>query len=176
MTWHWWGCPGTWCSRSTSSPCVCQDWGKPWFWMNLLFINIFRQHFVGHYAYVVGWGRTQHGVAQTPSLLQVTPRHHHLQAIKTFVCLQEVRVQVISAEKCQSWFQQASRWVFYTRKKITQNFNLLQKGAHLPRELPLCGLWRRGEGQLSGEGRTRYRKQCDFLHPRVTVGAPWCCQ
>jgi len=50
-----------------------------------------RQHFVGHYAYVVGWGRTQHGVAQTPSLLQ------------------EVRVQVISAEKCQSWFQQASR-------------------------------------------------------------------
>jgi len=50
-----------------------------------------RQQFVGHYAYVVGWGRTQHGVAQTPSLLQ------------------EVRVQVISAEKCQSWFQQAAR-------------------------------------------------------------------
>ena len=30
-----------------------------------------RQHFVGHYAFVVGWGRTEHGVAQTPSLLQV---------------------------------------------------------------------------------------------------------
>ena len=30
-----------------------------------------RQHFVGQYAYVVGWGRTQHGVAATPSLLQV---------------------------------------------------------------------------------------------------------
>lgn len=50
-----------------------------------------RQHFVGHYAYVVGWGRTQHGVAQTPSLLQ------------------EVKVQVISAEKCQSWFKSANR-------------------------------------------------------------------
>lgn len=50
-----------------------------------------RQHFVGHYAFVVGWGRTEHGVAQTPSLLQ------------------EVKVQVISAEKCQSWFKQAHR-------------------------------------------------------------------
>lgn len=50
-----------------------------------------RQHFVGHYAYVVGWGRTQHGVALTPSILQ------------------EVKVQVISAEKCQSWFKSANR-------------------------------------------------------------------
>ena len=50
-----------------------------------------RQHFVGQYAFVVGWGRTEHGVAQTPSLLQ------------------EVKVQVISAEKCQSWFKQAHR-------------------------------------------------------------------
>ena len=31
-----------------------------------------RQHFVGQFAFVVGWGRTEHGVAQTPSLLQVT--------------------------------------------------------------------------------------------------------
>ena len=31
-----------------------------------------RQHFVGQYAFVVGWGRTEHGVAQTPSLLQVS--------------------------------------------------------------------------------------------------------
>ena len=30
-----------------------------------------KQHFVGQYAFVVGWGRTEHGVAQTPSLLQV---------------------------------------------------------------------------------------------------------
>ena len=29
-----------------------------------------KQHFVGQYAFVVGWGRTEHGVAQTPSLLQ----------------------------------------------------------------------------------------------------------
>ena len=36
---------------------------------DLIFIP--RQHFVGQYAYVVGWGRTQHGVAATPSLLQV---------------------------------------------------------------------------------------------------------
>ena len=33
-----------------------------------------RQHFVGQYAFVVGWGRTEHGVAQTPSLLQVSGR------------------------------------------------------------------------------------------------------
>jgi len=50
-----------------------------------------RQQFVGQYAYVVGWGRTKHGVAQTPSLLQ------------------EVQVQVISAAKCQSWFKAAKR-------------------------------------------------------------------
>ena len=30
-----------------------------------------KQQFVGQYAFVVGWGRTEHGVAQTPSLLQV---------------------------------------------------------------------------------------------------------
>ncbi|XP_023345140.1 serine proteinase stubble isoform X2 [Eurytemora carolleeae] len=51
----------------------------------------FRQQFVGEFASVIGWGRTEHGVSQTPSLLQ------------------EVKVQVISAEKCQSWFSSASR-------------------------------------------------------------------
>ena len=34
--------------------------------------TFFRQQFVGHYASVIGWGRTAHGVSQTPSLLQVT--------------------------------------------------------------------------------------------------------
>ena len=66
-----------------------------------------RQHFVGQYAFVVGWGRTEHGVAQTPSLLQVT--EDQLLIIISLRLLQEVKVQVISAEKCQSWFKQAHR-------------------------------------------------------------------
>ena len=66
-----------------------------------------RQHFVGQYAFVVGWGRTEHGVAQTPSLLQVT--EDQLLIIISMRLLQEVKVQVISAEKCQSWFKQAHR-------------------------------------------------------------------
>ena len=79
-----------------------------------------RQHFVGQYAFVVGWGRTEHGVAQTPSLLQVSasslPQAASCQNFKmriiylmVLISLQEVKVQVISAEKCQSWFKQAHR-------------------------------------------------------------------
>ena len=114
---------------------------------DLIFIP--RQHFVGQYAYVVGWGRTQHGVAATPSLLQVRlsymsrwlgperfrnpsfvsrspesticqPSTAILIIVVFFPSLtswlhdhlwqyQEVKVQVISAEKCQSWFQSAHR-------------------------------------------------------------------
>ena len=111
-------------------------------------VDHLRQHFVGQYAYVVGWGRTQHGVAATPSLLQVI-----IIIVIVFVVIiifvviivfvvivmttvivivlimpwtyslgwndhlennrhddrQEVKVQVISAEKCQSWFKAAHR-------------------------------------------------------------------
>ena len=75
---------------------------------------------------MVGWGRTEHGVAQTPSLLQVSEMMHYdesttlsqasdlpvklLNKSMVLISFQEVKVQVISAEKCQSWFKQAHRW------------------------------------------------------------------
>ena len=88
-----------WFSRSTSSLSVFLDSGKQTssfcvivsiriiiqehisivIIINIIITMITRQHFVGQYAYVVGWGRTQHGVAATPSLLQVPncrPQNH----------------------------------------------------------------------------------------------------
>ena len=44
-----------------------------------------RQHFVGQYAFVVGWGRTEHGVAQTPSLLQVRTEEEKTIGEKSFI-------------------------------------------------------------------------------------------
>ena len=50
-----------------------------------------QEVFVGSKAVVIGWGRTTHGQLATPSKLQ------------------EVEVEVISAEKCQEWFKSNNR-------------------------------------------------------------------
>ncbi|XP_071530783.1 uncharacterized protein [Panulirus ornatus] len=47
--------------------------------------------FVGDYGTVTGWGRLSHGVSSTPEILQ------------------EVDVQVLRNEACQSWFKEAGR-------------------------------------------------------------------
>ena len=43
---------------------------------------MFRQQFVGEFASVIGWGRTEHGVSQTPSLLQVVPQWSPITSIQ----------------------------------------------------------------------------------------------
>ena len=50
-----------------------------------------KEVFVGEPAVVIGWGRTAHGQISTPARLQ------------------EVEVEVISAEKCQQWFRSNNR-------------------------------------------------------------------
>ena len=51
----------------------------------------FEERFVGNKAVVIGWGRTAHGNIATPSKLQ------------------EVEVEVISANTCQEWFKSNNR-------------------------------------------------------------------
>jgi len=51
----------------------------------------FEEKFVGDKAIVIGWGRTAHGNIATPSKLQ------------------EVEVEVISADTCQKWFRSNNR-------------------------------------------------------------------
>ena len=50
-----------------------------------------REDFLGEKAVVIGWGRTAHGQITTPSKLQ------------------EVEVEVISADTCQEWFKSNNR-------------------------------------------------------------------
>jgi len=58
----------------------------------------FEERFVGDKAVVIGWGRTAHGNIATPSKLQ------------------EVEVEVISANTCQEWFKSNNR-----REKIYES-------------------------------------------------------
>jgi len=51
----------------------------------------FEESFVGEKAVVIGWGRTAHGQIATPSKLQ------------------EVEVEVITADTCQDWFKSNNR-------------------------------------------------------------------
>ena len=51
----------------------------------------FEESFVGQKAVVIGWGRTAHGQIATPSKLQ------------------EVEVEVITADTCQDWFKSNNR-------------------------------------------------------------------
>ena len=97
----------------------------------------FQHSFVHQYAKVIGWGRTQHGNSffiktfkwLTFCSIEAIVRCQSLTSLIIFIgvattpsILQEVRVQVISADRCQDWFKSAGR------KEIIYKENFLCAG------------------------------------------------